>query len=121
MTKNFMGVEIDIEKTINMYYEKLEAAKNELVTVKDEYNVEMLNMEIDHIHDAILKLESRKQSTKEQKLKQVANLIGMLESQQNELLAEGSELDMEVSKIIDIAVDGLTLIWSDISNEEYVF
>lgn len=59
--------------------------------------------------------------TKEQKLKKVANLIGMLESQQNELLAEGSDVDLDISKVLDDAISGLTDIWNDISNNEYFF
>lgn len=59
--------------------------------------------------------------TKEQKLKQVANLIGMLESKQNELLAEGSDVDLDISEVLDDAISGLTDIWNDLSNNEYFF
>lgn len=59
--------------------------------------------------------------TKEQKLKQVANLIGMLESKQNELLAEGYDVDLDISNVLDDAISGLTDIWNDLSNNEYFF
>lgn len=59
--------------------------------------------------------------TKEQKSKQIANLIGMLESQQDNFLADGSDVDMDISKVLDEALDGLTTVWSDINNDEYLF
>ena len=59
--------------------------------------------------------------TKEQKAKQIANLISMLESQQNEFLADGSDVDTEVSQVIDITLRNLNALWGDVMNDEYVF
>lgn len=59
--------------------------------------------------------------TKEQKSKQIANLIGMLESQQDNFLADGSDVDMEVSQAIDNAIQKLTSLWNDVTNDEFVF
>lgn len=59
--------------------------------------------------------------TKEQKAKQIANLIGMLESQQNEFLADGSDVDTEVSQAIDITLRNLNVIWGDVMDDEYAF
>ena len=59
--------------------------------------------------------------TKERKLKQIANLIGMLESQQNEFLADGSDVDIEVSQVIDITIRNLNAIWDDVMDDEYAF
>ena len=59
--------------------------------------------------------------TKEQKSKQIANLIRMLESQQDNFLADGADVDMEVSQVLDSAIEKLTSIWNDVTNDEFVF
>lgn len=59
--------------------------------------------------------------TKEQKYKQIANLIGMLESQQDNFLADGSDVDMEVTQVLDSMIEKLTSIWNDVTNDEFVF
>ena len=59
--------------------------------------------------------------TKEQKFKQITDLINMLESQQDNFLADGSDVDMEVSQIIDITIRNLTAIQDDVMDDEYAF
>lgn len=59
--------------------------------------------------------------TKEQRSKQIANLIGMMESQQDNFLADGSDVDADISRVLNNAISELVTIWSDIKNDEYMF
>lgn len=46
------------EEAINKYSSRLEAAREELATTIDEYDAEMLKIEIDQLMTFIMKLES---------------------------------------------------------------
>lgn len=55
------------------------------------------------------------------KINRINSIIAMLESEQDESLAEGSDLEMEIAKVLEDAMARLTKVKEDVVNDEFYF